>query len=43
MEKVKEFRDSFGLSEDDYTDDKLLEILRENNFDQAKAFEALFN
>ena len=43
MEKVKEFRDNFGLSEDDHDDDKLLEILRENNFDQTLAFEALFN
>ena len=43
MEKVKEFRDNFGLSEDDYDDDKLLEILRANNFDQTQTFEALFN
>ena len=39
---IKEFRDNFGLSEMDYTDEKLFEILKENNFNFEKSFESLF-
>ena len=39
IEKLKEFRDSFGLLEDDYSDEKILEALKKHNFDFGKAFE----
>ena len=42
-EKIKDFRDNFGLSEIDYSDEKLYEILKSNDFDYGKTFEALFN
>lgn len=41
--KINEFRDMFNLTEDEYPDDKILEILTENDFDDENAFSALFN
>ncbi len=43
MEKVREFRDNFGLSEEDFDDERLLEVLQKYNFQFDKAFEDLFN
>ena len=40
---VKEFRENYGLSENDYSDERLFEILKENQFNSEKAFEALFD
>ena len=42
-EKLKEFREYYGLSKDEYPDVKLFEILRDNNFNFQKAFYSLFN
>ena len=42
-DKIKEFRDNFGLDELDYSDEKLLEILKQYDFNFEKAFESLFN
>ena len=39
---VKEFRDNFTLSEELYSDEKLLQILKEHNFNIEKAFTAMF-
>ena len=38
----KEFRDKFELSEMDYKNERLLEILKENNYNIEKSFESLF-
>ena len=43
MDKVNDFRDNFSLSKEDYSDGKLLEILKQYNFIFDKAFESLFN
>ena len=40
---VKEFRDTFNLAEDEYPDDKLLKILKDNKFDFGNAFCSLFD
>ena len=42
LEKVKDFRNNFGLDENEYPDEKLLEILKKYNFNFEKAFESLF-
>ena len=42
-DKIKEFRENFGLSEEDYDDERLLESLIKNNFNYDKTFEKLFN
>ena len=41
--KVQSFRDTYGLSREDYPDEKLLELLQKHNYDFAKAFYALFD
>ena len=43
IDKINDFRDTFSLSKEDYSDDKLLEILKENNFEFEASFGALFN
>jgi hypothetical protein len=43
MEKIKEFRDNFGIPEDEFDDQKIIDVLKENNFNHEKAFEELFN
>jgi hypothetical protein len=42
-DKIKEFRETFNLAEDEYPDDKILEILKENEFNFENAFSSLFN
>lgn len=42
-EKIREFRYIFGLDELDYSDEKLLEILKQYDFNFEKAFESLFS
>ena len=41
--KIQEFRETFNLSEDEYPNEKLLEILKYNNFNYEKAFSSLFD
>ena len=43
QDEIKLFRETFNLSEDDYSDEKLLEALQENNFNYEDAFNSLFN
>jgi len=43
MDKILEFRDTFNLSEDDYSNEKIFEILKDNDFNFENAFSALFN
>ena len=42
LDKIKEFREAFNLSEEDYSDDRLLEVLKKNDFEFEKSFEKLF-
>ena len=41
--KIKEFRDNFNLSEEEYQDEKVWKILENNNFDFEASFNSLFN
>ncbi len=43
MDKIKEFRDTFNLTEDEYPDDKILKILTENDFNYENAYSALYD
>ena len=43
IDKIQEFRDTFNLSEDEYSNEKLLEILKENDFNYENAFSSIFN
>ena len=43
MDKIQEFRDTFNLSEDEYANEKILDILKENDFNFENAFSSLFN
>jgi hypothetical protein len=40
--QIQAFRDTFGLGINEYPDEKLLDVLKKNNMDFSKAFEALF-
>ena len=42
-DKIKEFRKSYELSEDEFTDEYLLRALKENDFVYIKAFGSLYN
>ena len=42
LDTIKEFREAFNLSEEEYSDDRLLEVLKKNNFEFEKSFENLF-
>ena len=39
---VQEFRDEYTLSEDAYSDEKLLQVLKQHNFNIVEAFTSLF-
>ena len=41
-EKINEFREFFQLKKEDYTDEYLLKILKENNFNYEQSFVSLF-
>ena len=41
-DKINEFREFFNLSEEDYTDEKILAALQEHNFSFEDAFSSLF-
>ena len=43
MDKINDFRDTFSLSVKDYPDEKIYEILKENEFNFENAFSSLFN
>ena len=43
IKHIKEFRDLYGLLEEDYQDDTLLNALKKNNYDYTTAFSSLFN
>ena len=43
LKTIKEFRDTFNLSEEEYPNEKILETLQENDFNFEKAFGALFD
>ena len=42
LKKIEEFRDNFGLNEDEYDNEKLLEVLKKADFEFERAFEILF-
>ena len=43
LDKIQEFRDTFNLSEDDYSNERILEILKDNDYNFENAFSSLFN
>ena len=42
IDKIKEFRETFNLEEKEFSDEKLLEVLKENGFNYANAFDSLY-
>ena len=42
FDKIKEFRETFNLEEKEFSDEKLLEVLKENGFNYANAFDSLY-
>ena len=40
---IGEFRKEFGLLEEEYSDERILKILKENNFNFSKAFEKIIS
>ena len=43
LKLINEFRKDYGLSKDEYSNEKLLEALKENNFDSYDAYVSLYN
>ena len=43
MDKIKEFRSMFDLKGEEYSDEKLFEILKQCNFDYEESFSQLFD
>ena len=43
IDKINEFRENFSLSEEEYPNDRILELLKENKFDFEESFSSLFN
>ena len=43
MDKIKEFRETFNLSESEYSNEKILDTLKENDFNYENAFGSLFD
>ena len=41
MDKISEFRETFTLSKEEYSDEKLYEVLKTNNFDFDKSFQEI--
>ena len=39
---IDKFRNEYGLSENDYSDEKIKDVLINNGMDFVRAFEALF-
>ena len=42
LEKIKEFRENYDLTNEEYSDEKILEVLKKNNYDMELAFNELF-
>ena len=42
LDKIKKFREEYDLDEKHYTDELLLKVLKENNFNLENAFSSLF-
>jgi hypothetical protein len=40
--RVKDFRDNYSLSEEEFSNERILDVLRRNNFDFEKSFNSLF-
>lgn len=43
LKQLKEFRKEYGLSEEEYSDEMLLDKLRKHNFNFAEAFASIFD
>ena len=43
IDKINEFRETFNLSEDEYSNEKIIEVLKEHNMNFENAFSSLFN
>ena len=43
FEKIKEFRENFGLNNEDFSDEDILNALKANNFNFEETFAKLFN
>ena len=43
QQEINDFRDTFGLEKEDYSDAKLLETLKKHDFDFESAFSSLFD
>ena len=43
IKKIKGFRDNFGLKEKEFPNELILRKLKENNFNESKTFESMFN
>ena len=41
--KIEDFRNEYSLGVDEYSDEQLLNVLKENNFDKGRAFSSLFD
>ena len=42
LDMIKKFRENYKLSEEDYPNEKILEVLKENNFNYEEAFSSIF-
>ena len=43
MDKIQEFREGYGLEENEYSNERILEVLKNNNFDFDQSFNDLFS
>jgi len=43
INKIKEFREIFNLSEQEYPNEKVLKVLKDNDFNKENAFSSIFN
>ena len=43
MDLIESFRNTFSLSESDFSNERLFKSLKENDFDQEQAFASLYD
>ena len=43
MDKIKEFREIYFLDENDYSNERILQALKDNDFDYEKTYNDLLN
>ena len=43
IDKINEFRESYSLSKEEFSNEYLLEVLKKNNFEHDQSFNSLFN